>query len=1548
MPSFREENRKKPRFRTAAVVSAVLLCLLLFLSCDMFNKPLQDFVEEWTGIARILSHEFDTAMPQSDGLTNLASGADRVITYYLANPQNYTLDAGVNFAGGGLSHGTDYTIVQDSSDRAVIRLTLMNTFLETHDGNGTVISPTVTIKEPNSGRDFGSYTVPLRVNSAPPQVTSPVILNKTDNDTYVICFNMPDMTSIHRDIVSVGISGFFNKSYTVTAPAGSNGNWLDGLSGVTGTYDDTNYAPLSGGGAFLGNKTDRFVGIETGISLNSVSDPECTITLTDSSGLTSAVTASTEAPPLPAVTASSGSGTLEPGVPVTFNQETANSTITLTLSSTEGVSVSGGSFTGNKVTFNGGSSGISLTFIKKGTYTVTATAGGVSGARDTTTTFTYTVPYSAVYISQNGSDSNGTGTPINPYATLDKAAEAIGNDGVVYVNGDVSVSGEYAHSSGTLTLRGYNGGGTGTGASITNTTGRVFNITGGSVTLGDGITLTGTVTGENARGGAVYVTGGNFTMESGSTIADSSVQGTSASGGGVYVMNGTFIMEDGSKITGSSATVSGGGVAVSTGGTFTMRGGTIDGTGASSNAESGGGVEIHDAIFTMEGGTITGNNATYGGGVRVDSGEFIMKDGTISDNNATNLGGGVCVINGSFTMSDTATIQGNTATTHGGGVYVNGRNFEMIGGTIGGTDAGSANSAQYGGGVYVNGGEFEMTGTAILQGNTATTHGGGVHIFSGGTFTMNGGTIDGTIDGTAQNTAEYGGGVFVSGGEFIMNNGTITRNTVTESGGGVFVQDGIFKMEGSAVIQGNKATSTDSHACGGGVYVNGTGKFDMGDTATIQGNNASTTDTNSAAGGGGVYVNGGTFTMTGTAKIQGNTTTSANSLTKPSGGGGVFVIAGGTFTMSGGTIGSSTDANEADLGGGVYIGVNVEKGSFTMSGGTIKGNTATQNGGGVFVQDGTFTLSGSPNISGNYRLEVGNINNVYLDNGKTITIGSGGLNTSARIGVTTATSPAAGTEVQITDTAVDGAESIFIPDAEGCIIMSKEDAVYLADSSSFGVSWDTGSGVQYGSFADAISALNTSGSGGTIILQQDIDATNGVFGASNNQPITFSGGTESNPVILDLNGHTINRALGTAQEDGTVISVSGALTLKDSTGSGKITGGNNNNSTTSGTWGGGVCVQNGAFFTMEGGNISYNFSEIGGGGVYVCNGGSFTMTGGTIGGSGVNDGNMNTSTSYGGGGVFVNGEFTMSSGTITGNITDANGGGVAVTEDGTFTMSGTAVISDNEASGGSGGGVYSAADFTMTGGTISSNTATDGGGVYMINSKKITMDGGAISDNIATTNGGGLYLYDGSTAEIGKNTSGSAPQISNNAATNDGTADNAGGGIYLAASSSVEFTRGTISSNTVGESTGSTSSQGGGVYIGSGSTFIMDGESAIIENNKINSNIGAGGGVCVVGGELTMSAGSITGNNAGGSGGGVYVDGGSSNFTMTNGKISGNSASFGGGVTVGSAGTFTISSPAVVSGNTITSVGGDNVYVSTGGKFIDDDNCVTEGVEEQQ
>ena len=466
------KNRKIAMIKKICVYSICLVIISYITGCKFFNQPMLDYLEEWTNTAQVSKHTFDDTYPVIGDITNIPSGKDRVITYYLINPQSYDLGIEVTFDPSlgwdpiRTDNHPDFsttsnqgTVEQDATDKSIIRLTLNKNALASLDGTGTEISPTVSIMEPNSGRTFGSYTVPVRVNTPPPTISSPIILCNTKDNTYVICFNMPDMnttSSIHQDIVSLTVSGFYNKTYTVTAPGNNSDNGLDnGLTEVSNSYK-TDYSEVSGGGAFLGDKNNRFVGIETGVSLTAIPSPECTITLTDSSGLTSAVTASTEAPPLPAVTASSGSGTLEPGVPVTFNQETANSTITLTLSSTEGVSVSGGSFTGDTAT---GSSGISLTFFKKGTYTVTATAGGITGAKDTTTTFTYTVPYSAVYISEYGSN-NGQGTPINPFATWEKAIETIGGEGVVYVTGNVAVTSEHNHSSGSLTLRGYDGGGT--------------------------------------------------------------------------------------------------------------------------------------------------------------------------------------------------------------------------------------------------------------------------------------------------------------------------------------------------------------------------------------------------------------------------------------------------------------------------------------------------------------------------------------------------------------------------------------------------------------------------------------------------------------------------------------------------------------------------------------------------------------------------------------------------------------------------------------------------------------------------------------------------------------------------------------------------------------------------------------------------------------------------------------------------------------------------------------------------------------------------------
>ena len=129
---------------------------------------------------------------------------------------------------------------------------------------------------------------------------------------------------------------------------------------------------------------------------------------------------------------------------------------------------------------------------------------------------------------------------------------------------------------------------------------------------------------------------------------------------------------------------------------------------------------------------------------------------------------------------------------------------------------------------------------------------------------------------------------------------------------------------------------------------------------------------------------GGTFTLTG-GEISGNTA---------SYGGGVYVLNGGRFEMTGGEISDNT----AGYGGGVYV---YNGGTFTMNGGAISGNSASNNGGGVYV-DSTFTVSGSPVVSGSTN-SVGAANNVYLPNGKEIAVSN--LTVGARIGVTTATAP---------------------------------------------------------------------------------------------------------------------------------------------------------------------------------------------------------------------------------------------------------------------------------------------------------------------------------------------------------------------------------------------------------------------------------------------------------------------------------------------------------------------------------------------------------------
>ena len=365
-------------------------------------------------------------------------------------------------------------------------------------------------------------------------------------------------------------------------------------------------------------------------------------------------------------------------------------------------------------------------------------------------------------------------------------------------------------------------------------------------------------------------------------------------------------------------------------------------------------------VFRMTGGLISSNEAVNGAAVYSEgnnsgSGEFIMSGGTISDNKATPF-----------------YVMNIRSGGYGGAVLVDGT-ATMNGGTI------SANSAVFGGGVSIGTrvsrrGTFTMNGGSI-SGNTADDAGGGVIMHSNTTFTMNSGTIGGASNG---NTATgYGGGVRVDGGALIMINGAISYNQAN-IGGGVDLENGTARIENGAIEYNNARNSLSSQtSAGGGVFIR-TGTFTM-NGGSISYNR----ELEEGYGGGGVFIDPpasatASFTMTG-GSISNNSGTR---------GGGVldWGVGSCTFTMTGGSItankseGTVAAPNQGNGGGvGLY-----GDATFYYRNGTIDNNSATNNGGGIWVGDiatlrtGYDDGSGAPTITNN-RAPNGNGGGIYTE-----------------------------------------------------------------------------------------------------------------------------------------------------------------------------------------------------------------------------------------------------------------------------------------------------------------------------------------------------------------------------------------------------------------------------------------------------------------------------------------------------------------------------------------------------------------------------------------
>ena len=1056
-------------------------------------------------------------------------------------------------------------------------------------------------------------------------------------------------------------------------------------------------------------------------------------------------------------------------------------------------------------------------------------------------------------------------------------------------------------------------------------------------------------------------------------------------GSGVTVENGTFNMY-------------GGKIANNTVGYFTTH---------KSNGYGGGVLVFNKGIFNMIGGEITGNRAKYGGGVSVGTayglhdntaedigGTFNMTGGEISGNFCTSKGGGVYACVSSklyFTVSGSAQITDNytgdlfsssPAEGTANNVYLEKYTNDTTGETIMATiKVGTLDSTASIGVTTEEVGQTVATGVSEAAAKCFTSDDSKYRlIYDSGAGTLTMATaghsehpICGDVNCTNNDHALSEGKSWVgvsdlskitaAGYYYLTADVEITsiwqpRNGVVLCLNGYDItMDGI----GYAIYVREGYTFTLCDCFGGGKIthtkgVNGRGVYVVG-TFNMYGGSISG---NSAQWGSGVCLdNGGkgtVFNMYG-GEITGNTATS-------SGGGGVNVNTKSTFNMYGGSITDNLNTASGDYGGGVYV-----------------------------SQDGTFTVSGKVNITGN-EYKDNTVSNVYLYSGKAITV-DGKLDSSASIGVTT-------------KNAVDLGKSVTV--ATGAAGSCTADNFFADKGGELGIK------VEQGTDADRVNVNLYNGRPHVHPIcgaeHKDINGHTGACGDVNWTPwdgvsdITYDSDTKTAYVYLTdnaardsaltvadgyklylcLNGHSLTRTTS-----GSVITVgntgkrgSGAtLSLCDCKGGGEIT----HRVSTSKKTGTGVSLGHKSTFDMYGGSITDNRNGTGGGV------------------------SMSSNSEYG------NNKFNMYGGSITNNVADngyGDGGGGVHNLFGTFTMYGGSITKNNanEARNG-GGGVYLArwGTFIMKGGSITNNTAKNGGGVY-VNSTGLTVSGDVKITGNTDKDGeaNNVYLVSGNTITVGGALTGGPASIGVTTASTianedylaiarggskytlkEGdldafTSDNTAYGKQLLGNS-VVFTNGALHIHAVcgtkdckdsghgnelwqpiSDESGLRNATAGGHYYltnniqlytnawtpKNGVVLCLNGKSITANGSfdaitvpkgvtftltdcntstpgKITHAQGGKGCGVQVNGKFNMYGGSISGNTTNGSGGGVCVSEGT--FTMENGTIGGNTAygRGGGGVYVYN-GTFKMKN-GTISGNSADNSKGGSGY--GGGVYAD-------------
>jgi hypothetical protein len=334
-------------------------------------------------------------------------------------------------------------------------------------------------------------------------------------------------------------------------------------------------------------------------------------------------------------------------------------------------------------------------------------------------------------------------------------------------------------------------------------------------------------------------------------------------------------------------------------------------------ASGGAGILMANAVV-LEGTNleVSGNESAGfapGGGIAAFPGTRItLTGGEIRENTVAGAGGGIWAQTAELDL-DGVVIQGNVASTQGGGLLVLGSSVvDLLDVEISGNrTTGTTGSEGIGGGVRIFGPVQSTFTNVLIAGNEASTAGGGVALGSdvpGSLAIFTGGSFQGNMAGS------------VAGG--LLLGGTAS-----------------VEVEGTSFVENQAATQ------GGGLFLVGTGPALL-NQVDIRSNVAQ------ANSGGGVA-----FGTTGTIS---NSTASGN---RSGGiGGGIWGTSTGNFTL----VNVTVSGNEAVAGGGVAY-----TGAGSLRNVTIAGNESTEAGAGIYSNNAGAPTLTSVLLSGNNREGAG-------------------------------------------------------------------------------------------------------------------------------------------------------------------------------------------------------------------------------------------------------------------------------------------------------------------------------------------------------------------------------------------------------------------------------------------------------------------------------------------------------------------------------------------------------------------------------------------------